>query len=108
MSKIREQIIELLSDPKYRPLEPLAVSKKLQVAKKGMKKFRSTVDELIESGQIREGKKGRLSLKTTAGFVTGVVRKITSGAAFVIPHEAPADLKKKDIEIWGMLRPVTK
>lgn len=99
MSKIRDQIIELLSDPKYRPLNPAAVSKKLRITRKGMKNFRRTVDELIASSQIREGKKGRLSLKTTAGFVTGVVRKVTSGAAFVIPHEAPANLEKKDIYI---------
>ncbi|MEO2032385.1 MAG: ribonuclease R [Planctomycetaceae bacterium] len=99
MSKIRDQIIELLSDPKYRPLESLAVSKKLQVTKKGMKKFRETVAELIESGQLREGKKGRLRLKTTAGFVTGVVRRIKSGAAFVIPHEVSEDLEKKDVYV---------
>jgi len=99
MSKLHDQIIELLSDPKYRPLDQLAVSKKLRVSKKGLKKFRSAISELIESGQVREGKKGRLRLKTTAGFVTGVVRKISSGAAFVIPHEAPPKLEKKDIYI---------
>lgn len=99
MSKIRDRIIELLSDPKYRPLESFAVSKKLQVTKKGMKKFRETVEELVESGQVREGKKGRLRLKTTAGFVTGVVRRINSGAAFVIPHEVSTDLEKKDVYV---------
>lgn len=99
MSKLRDQIIELLSDPNYRPLDAGAVSKKLRVSKKGMKKFRATVDDLVASGQVREGKKGRLRLKTTAGFVTGVIRKINSGAAFVIPHEAPADLEKKDVYV---------
>ncbi len=99
MSKLRDQIIEFLSDPKYRPLDQLAVSKKLRVSKKGLKKFRAAISELIESGEVREGKKGRLRLKTTAGFVTGVVRRISSGAAFVIPHEAPPKLEKKDIYI---------
>lgn len=99
MSKLRDQIIELLSDPNYRPLDAGAVSKKLRVSRKGMKKFRATVDDLVASGQVREGKKGRLRLKTTAGFVTGVIRKINSGAAFVIPHEAPADLEKKDVYV---------
>ena len=99
MSKLRDQIIELLSDPKYRPLDPAAVSRKLRIAKKGMKKFRTTIEDLVESGEVRQGKKGRLRLRTTAGFVTGVVRKINSGAAFVIPHEAPPELEKKDIYI---------
>ena len=99
MSKLRDQIIELLSDPKYRPLDPPAVSRKLRIAKKGLKKFLATIEDLVESGEIRQGKKGRLRLKTTAGFVTGIVRKINSGAAFVIPHEAPPELEKKDVYI---------
>lgn len=99
MSQIRDQIIELLSDPNYRPLDPGAVARKLRIPRKGMKKFRATVEKLVTSGQVREGKKGRLRLKTTAGFVTGVVRKISSGAAFVIPHDAPDELKNKDVYV---------
>lgn len=99
MSPIRDQIIELLSDANYRPLDPGAVAKKLRVSRKGMKKFRAAVDELVSAGEVRSGKKGRLRLKTTAGFVTGVVRKISSGAAFVIPHEATAELLHKDVYI---------
>ena len=64
-----------------------------------MKKFREAVTELVESGQIRKGKKGRLRLRTVAGFVTGIVRRIKSGAAFVIPGETPTDQQKKDIYI---------
>ncbi len=99
MNQIRDQIIELLSEPKYRPLDPGAVARRLRVSRKGMKKFRAAVDDLISSGQVREGKKGRLRLKTAAGYVTGVVRRISSGAAFVIPHEAPAELEKKDVYV---------
>ncbi len=99
MSKLRDQIIELLSAPDYRRMDPLSVSKKLQVTKKGMKIFRVVVDELVESGQVRKGKKGRLQLKTTAGFLTGVVRRINSGAAFVIPDKSSATPEKKDVYI---------
>lgn len=99
MSQIRDQIIELLSAADYRPLDPGAVARKLRVSRKGMKKFRAAVEDLVSSGHVREGKKGRLRLKTTAGFVTGVLRRISSGAAFVIPHETPSEQKHKDVYI---------
>ena len=99
MSKLRDRIIELLSDPNYRSLDVLTTAKKLRVVKKDMKKFRRTIDAMVDSGQIRRGKKDRLRLKTAAGVVTGVVRRISSGAAFVIPHEAPPELQKKDVYI---------
>ena len=99
MSRIKDQIIELLSEPNCRPIDLVAVSKKLRVSRKGMKKLEAAVEELVSSGQLRQGKKGRLRLKTTAGFVTGVVRRITGGAAFVIPEDAPAELRRKDVYI---------
>ena len=50
-------------------------------------------------GQDREGKKGRLQIKASAGFVTGVVKKISSGAAFVIPNEKPPELDNPDVYV---------
>ncbi|MCA9047902.1 MAG: ribonuclease R [Planctomycetaceae bacterium] len=86
-SNTESRIIEFLSDPDYRPIERGALAKQLRVTKRNLPAFRQAVDALIESGKIREGKKGRLRLKAAAGFAAGVVRKISSGAAFVIPNE---------------------
>ncbi len=99
MNPIRDRIVETLSDPKYRPLDAAALASKLKLSKKERKRFREALNELVESGQLRQGKKGRLRLRTAAGFITGVVRRISSGAAFVIPHEAPPELQKKDIYV---------
>ncbi len=101
MSKLEDQIIEHLSDPKYRPIDSGALAKKLRVNKKNMPAFRSELNSLVSDGKIREGKKGRLQLKAASGFVTGIVKKISSGAAFVIPNDAKpaADRKKQDVYI---------
>ena len=99
MSRLEDQIIELLSEPKYRPIDAGAIAKKLRVTKKSMPRFRTLIESLIESEKIREGKKGRLRLKAAAGFVTGVVKKISSGAAFVIPNEPSEATKKQDVYI---------
>lgn len=97
MSKLEDQIIETLSDSAYRPIDAGAVSKQLGITKKRFAGFRMALDSLIEAGKVREGKRGRLQLKAAAGFVTGVVKKISSGAGFVIPNERPSDMAKPDI-----------
>ncbi len=99
MNKHEDQIIAFLSEPNYRPIDVSALSKKLGIGKKGASKFQAAVDELVQAGRIREGKKGRLQLKTAEGFVTGVVKKISSGSAFLIPHETSAELGGKDVYI---------
>lgn len=97
MSKLENQIIELLSDSAYRPIDAGAVSKKLGITKRRLHGFHQALDSLIDAGKIREGQRGRLRLKAAAGFVTGVVKKISSGAGFVIPTERPQDMAKPDI-----------
>ena len=99
MSKLENQIIEQLSEPRYRPVNSGALAKKLRISKKGMAKYRTAIESLISAGKIREGKKGRLQLKAGAGFVTGVVKKISSGAAFVIPGEKSAETKDQDVYV---------
>ena len=99
MSKLEDQIIEHLTDPKYRPIDAGAIAKKLRISKKGMAKYRAAVDSLVSSGKVRQGKKGRLRLKASAGFISGVVKKISSGAAFVIPHDNNPDLQHQDVYI---------
>lgn len=91
MSQLEDQIIEHMSGPKYKPVESGAIAKKLRVTKKDMSKFRRIIESLMTAGKVREGKKGRLQLKAGDGFVTGVVKKVSSGAGFVVPNDRPAD-----------------
>ena len=99
MSKIEERIVEHLSEPGYRPIDSGAIAAKLRVSKKGRSRFNDAISSLISEGKIREGKKGRLRLNVAAGFVTGVVKKINSGAAFVIPTESGGEGRKQDVYI---------
>lgn len=99
MSKLEDQIIELLSDSAYRPIDAGAVSKKMGITKRRFGGFQEALDSLIDAGKVREGQRGRLQLKAAAGFVTGVVKKISSGAGFVIPNERPSNMAKPDIYV---------
>lgn len=99
MSNLEDQIVEYLSEPDYRPIDAGALSRKLRISKKNRSQFQAALESLTSAGTIREGRKGRLRLKTAAGFVTGVVKKINSGAAFVIPHEKTEQTKSQDVYI---------
>ncbi len=59
LSKLEDQILERLSDSKYRPINIGALGRKLGVTKKGRAKFQATVEALVSAGKVREGKKGR-------------------------------------------------
>ncbi|MEZ6039818.1 MAG: ribonuclease R [Planctomycetaceae bacterium] len=99
MSSMEENIKDLLSSDEYRPIVAQELARKLRVSKKSMPTFRETLDRLIAGGHVREGKKGRLRLRPSAGFISGVVKKIASGAGFVIPNERTPELKGADIYI---------
>ena len=96
---MEENIKNLLASDDYRPIVAQELAKKLRVSKKHMADFRQKLDAMISGGLIREGKKGRLRLRPSAGFIAGVVKKTMSGAGFVIPNERVPELKGEDIYV---------
>lgn len=80
-------------------MDTKTICKKLGVAKSAMPKFRVAIEALMSTGKVREGKKGRLQMKTAAGFVTGVVKKIASGAGFVMTTEKKEEGVKLDVYV---------
>ena len=99
MSQMDDRIKQGLAAEDYRPLVAAALAKELKIGKKAMPAFREALERLIAGGAIREGKKGRLRLKPSAGFISGIVKKIASGAGFVIPLQRTPELQGSDIFI---------
>jgi ribonuclease R len=73
----------------------------MKIPKPQQRSFHDAVAALIESGRVRQDKQGRLRVRGSgSGNVTGTVRKIASGAGFVIPTApAPADLRGGDVYV---------
>lgn len=99
MNSIQDRITSLLSADDYRPVVPQELAQTLRLTKKELHEFRVALESLNSAGVIRADKKGRIRLKPSSGFIAGVVRKISSGAAFVIPSERPPELRGGDIFI---------
>ncbi|MFN8710102.1 MAG: hypothetical protein ACK50J_25810, partial [Planctomyces sp.] len=99
MNSIQQRIQTALAADDYRPVVAQGLAKQLKVNKKNLPAFQKALDELIASGHVREGKKGRLRLRPSAGYIPGIVRRISSGAAFVIPTGTPKGEKGSDIYV---------
>ncbi|MCA9055583.1 MAG: hypothetical protein KDA75_17200, partial [Planctomycetaceae bacterium] len=94
MPSFDQQILDYVSRPGYEPQKIKSLAKNLGVTKKKMSQFEAALDGLKDAGQLRISKGGRVQKSAPAGTVLGIIRKISSGAAFLIPHEPrPAGLE---------------
>ncbi|QDU79956.1 Ribonuclease R [Polystyrenella longa] len=95
--KIIFQIKQYLAQSDYKPMTEEMLAKKLDLKKKERSAFGQALDRLIERGEIKVGKKNRLRLKSTVSQeVVGKLKKIASGAGFVMPNELPPDLSPSE------------
>lgn len=92
-TSFEDQILAAVSEVDYRPVTQAILAKSLFVKKKALRDFQNSLADLIEAGKLRQDKQGRIRPAGTSGLVSGVLRKISSGAAFVIPTERSKDAK---------------
>lgn len=94
-----DQILAFVNSIEYRPVTQAILARSIDVKKKGLGEFRDSMARLMEAGKIRQDKQGRIRVCSSSGLVAGVLRKISSGAAFVIPSEVSKDRKEGDIYV---------
>ncbi len=92
-TSFEDQIMAVVSEIDYRPVTQAILAKSLDVKKKALRDFNASLANLIEAGKLRQDKQGRIRVKGSSGLVSGVLRKISSGAGFVIPTEPSKDAK---------------
>ena len=106
-TSFEDQVLAAVNDPDYRPVTQAILARSLDVKKKALRDFRDSLANLIEAGKLRQDKQGRLRPRGSSGLVSGVLRKISSGAAFVIPSERSKDLQDpKEADIYISARDV--
>ncbi len=98
-SSLESQILAIVNAIDYAPVTTSILAKSMQITKSQFSEFNDVLATLIESGRIRQDKKGRLRPRGSAGLVSGILRKISSGAAFVIPSQKDPTQKETDIYV---------
>jgi ribonuclease R len=82
-SKIREQILALLSRKDYRPLNKIEITRKLGVSGQARVELRRTLRDLERAGEIARIRKDRYVLPAEADLVTGKLSVHPAGYAFL-------------------------
>ncbi len=101
-TSFEDQILSAVNAVDYRPVTQAILARSLDVKKKALRDFRESLSNLIDAGKLRQDKQGRLRPRGSTGLVSGVLRKISSGAGFVIPTDQPKgskDPKEGDIYV---------
>jgi ribonuclease R len=99
MSDLERRILDALSEPGAKPMRAAALARRLTLTKNQIPEFREALAKLVETKRLREGKKGRLRPRHVPGLIAGVVKRVSTGAGFVLPHEPPTDRPARDIYI---------
>ncbi|MFV0445173.1 MAG: hypothetical protein ACK5Q5_16475, partial [Planctomycetaceae bacterium] len=97
MDSLSQQLLEYIGREGYKPQRIKTLAKNLGITKKRWDGFQATIDQLQSEKKIRLSDGGRVQLPAPTGSITGIVRKIASGAAFVIPHDKRTDDREGDI-----------
>lgn len=86
-SKIREQLLALLSRKDYRPLNKTEIARKFGVSGRARVALRKTLRDLERAGEIARIRKDRYVLPREADLVTGKVSVHPVGYAFLISEK---------------------
>src|SRR5689334_12834492 len=86
MPDLETQILSLLSRKTYQPLKPKALARKLGLSSAEYGDFRRGLRALLKQGRVEIGKTHAVRPAQPHGTITGIYRRISSGAGFVRPH----------------------
>jgi ribonuclease R len=89
-SRIREQILALLSRKDYQPLSKIEIARKLSLSGRARVPFRRTLRELERAGEIARIRKDRYILPAEADLVTGKLSVHPVGYGF-LTSEKPGE-----------------
>ena len=96
---LERKILDTLSRKDYEPLAPSVLAKQLNITKKRAAEFKAVLQTLLRSGQVKKSSGGKLRRPRDAALIRGTVRKIASGAAFLIQLRQPDEPPRPDIYI---------
>src|SRR5437868_3338759 len=92
-AKLAAEILRLIRDPKYRPLDKTEIADALGYEKPKRREIRLILRELEQSGEIARVRKNRYVLPDSADLVTGTLNVNEAGYAFLTNEQASkADL----------------
>jgi ribonuclease R len=93
MSDFQAQILDTISQPDYQPLKVKALAARLHVPSGSYEHFRRAVKDLLRAGRAQLGKNATVQRPEVFGTLSGVFRRLGSGAGIVRPHSSDAQVR---------------
>lgn len=90
MKNLKKNILRLLADPDYQPLEKVGISRALDHPSADRRKVREALSELEREGAIARIRRNYYILPATADLVTGTILGFAGGNAKLIDTEGGA------------------
>ena len=94
------RIRDSLSRPGFKPLTAEQFAAKLKIPKRRLSAFHKVLEQMVVAGQVHQGHNGRLRATSSSTAVVGILRKVSTGAGFVIPHEARAEGRGRTQDVF--------
>src|ERR1700757_5041845 len=85
---LRAEILRLIREPKYRPLDKVEIATELGYSAADRSKVRRALRDLEQDGEVARIRKNRYVLPDTADLVTGTLSVHEAGYAF-LTNEKP-------------------
>ncbi|MCC7421918.1 MAG: ribonuclease R [Planctomycetaceae bacterium] len=100
MPELEQTILSYIQRPGYKPQRPDGLARKLALTKKELPAFRAALESLLVSGQIAVGSRDLIRHRSSDGGVAGILKRTSSGAAYVIPHEKAGEERGPSRDIY--------
>lgn len=84
---LRNQVLQLLRQPDYQPLDKVELSKRLKLPSDRRSEIRDVLRDLEETGAVTCGRKKRYALPDAAGLITGRMQFHISGGAHLLSEK---------------------
>jgi len=84
LENLESRILQLLGSPKYRPLDKVEISRKLQFSNERRAEMRAVLGEMERKGLIARIRKDRYVLPEKADLVTGILQVHQRGNAHLV------------------------
>ena len=83
---MKQQLLQYIQRPDYKPLKPKNLLKKLGIKKKDIARFEEVLAQAEASGEVRVSDSGRVQPGKPAGSLIGILKRTAAGDGFVILH----------------------
>lgn len=101
MEHFKEKVVQMLRHSADRPLKMKEIARRLEVGDESVRKLKSAVKELVETGELVRTRGNRFGAPEHMNLIVGFLIGHRDGYGFVRPLPRPGQVNLPDIYVSG-------